>query len=388
MLIFHSLPSFTVFIMQKLNNSLTFVTCNLSTTDSSLLDKLAELTYEYWQEIDWPHPPKPVELIKLTLMAKFRVDQDVVHTLMLNEDGKAIGFSTSHINTSGNNKFLAGIEPFIKHEYRRKNLLASLLSESIKNIPDYVTTLRFFFRVDDTQRYPNEMKSFDLKINELTQELSLKHASTVRRSDAELSKMNLDKISEQAKILAHKAEKNGYTIHFVDNIEFKGLPFTRKQYVRLLEELDNDMPREESSQQDNQFSEFDFLNWFKYAKEEKLTEWLFIASNKNGEPIGMTETKIRGDIPELAYVGDTGVQRDHRGKRLGLTLKTLMLEKLLTDPISKNKVKYWITYNAFSNNYMISINDQLGYKQTSLEHSYEISKDKLVDYVNSRLSSQ
>ena len=206
-------------------------------------------------------------------------------------------------------------------------------------------------------------------------------AFTGRRSEADLTKQSLKKISESAKELERKVNKNGYSIVFVDDIGFKNLSFTRKQFVKLIEELGNDMPRDDSDLEDSSITEEDFVNWFVNAEADGMTYWFYIAvNNATGLPIALTETRIRATNPDLAYVGDTGVKKEHRGKRLGLTLKTKMLERLLTDPISKNKVRYWITFNAKSNNHMISINDQLGYVQSSLEHMWEIPLDKLKNY--------
>ena len=223
-------------------------------------------------------------------------------------------------------------------------------------------------------------------MSELSKQLDGKLAFVARRSELDLTKCSLERVSKKAQELESKAKENGYSIIFVDDISFPDASFTRAQYVKMLEQLDNDMPRDDLTQEDSVITEEDFLNWFKFDKKGELTEWLYIAVDKDGLPIAMTETRIRSGTPHIANVGDTGVLKEHRGKKLGLTLKYLMLQKLLTDPISKDKVKTWITFNAKSNKHMIAINDELGYVQSSLEHVYEFPIEKLKRFIMDNFS--
>ena len=352
-----------------------------------VLAELAQLTYHFLEELDYPYRPRPIEIIKLSLKTKLRIDQEERHIIMLDQSNKGVGFITFFVNIGTENRHLTRFYIYIKHEYRLNHFADQLFFESLKYIPDYVTTLGFFFRIDANQKFPEEMQKLDDKVVSLSKELNIKHVFTGRRSTLDLSNIDLTEITKQASELTKKANDNGYSIYLVDSIAFNNVPFTRKQFVELLEELGNDMPRDESVQEDSRLSEEDYVNWFRFSKEEKLHLWIYIATEeKTGLPIAMTETRFRDSIPELAYVGDTGVKKEHRGKQLGLTLKMLMLQQLLSNSISKESVKYWITFNAKSNNYMIAINDQLGYKQDSLEKMYELPIEKLKIYYNEKKS--
>ena len=144
------------------------------------------------------------------------------------------------------------------------------------------------------------------------------------------------------------------------------------------------MPRDDSSMDDHSFTEENYVNSFVEAGNPGFKHWIFIAiDNKTNLPIAMTETFLLSSNPDLARVGDTGVKREYRGKKLSLTLKTLMLERLLTDPLTKDKINYWITFNAASNKYILTVNDQLGYVQSSIEHQWEVSVEKLKNYLES-----
>lgn len=349
------------------------------------LTSLAILQKEYREHFQYPHETLPIEVFKRRIAHDKRSNMKFVYLLMEDNEKNPIGFSALYINTGKTNRALCRSDYYIKPQFRRQGMFKKLFLESLKLLPDYVKIIAFFFRVDDNQRNPQEYLSLNKKFEGLAGVLDAKLAFVGRRSESDLTKQNLETVSKNAKELKQKAKENGYTVFFVEKLSFDNLPFTRAQFVRLLVELDNDMPRDESAQEDSTFTEEDFVNSFSDAEANGLTNWLYIAmDNKTQLPIAMTETNIRSTNPDLANVGDTGVQRNHRGKKLGLTLKTLMLEQLLTNSLTKGKVKYWITYNAKSNNYMISINDELGYVQSSLEYQWEVSIDKLKNYFKSQ----
>lgn len=342
---------------------------------------VANLLYEYWREIDYPHKTIPAEFLKRQLQFQFNKNQITKYVLMRNSNYEDVGFISLNISIGKHNRELVKTHSFIKPEFRRKYNFKKLFLESINHIPNYVKTYSFFFRIDDDQENPSEKKSLDAKLKSLKDELEAKLAFTGRRSESDLTKFDLSKVTKTAEDLKQKAKQNGYDIYFMDDISFSNVPFTMKQYVKLIEEISNDMPRDESLQEDTDMHEKDFLNWYAFAKEDQMIFWHFIAvDTKSGFPVGMTETRIHRFRPEISYVADTGVHRDHRGKKLGLTLKYQMLVKLL----SFSQVKTWITFNAKSNNHMISINDELGYKQSSLDIQYEIPIDKLKNYFESK----
>ena len=61
----------------------------------------------------------------------------------------------------------------------------------------------------------------------------------------------------------------------------------------------------------------------------------------------------------LGYQHDTAVARDHRGHRLGLLVKSAMNLWLAE---SEPELKTIDTWNAESNDHMIAVNEELGYR--------------------------
>jgi len=81
-------------------------------------------------------------------------------------------------------------------------------------------------------------------------------------------------------------------------------------------------------------------------------------SDETGELAAFSVLLVDPEHPEWGLQGDTGVLRHHRGHRLGMLVKTAMLEWLATAEPRLRRIE---TDNAASNSYMISINEQLGF---------------------------
>jgi GNAT superfamily N-acetyltransferase len=83
---------------------------------------------------------------------------------------------------------------------------------------------------------------------------------------------------------------------------------------------------------------------------------------QTGEMAALTQVFVTPEAPAWAQQGLTAVARAHRGHRLGLLAKTAMLDVLAA---AAPDVEHVITDNADSNQYMIAINELLGYEVLS-----------------------
>lgn len=80
---------------------------------------------------------------------------------------------------------------------------------------------------------------------------------------------------------------------------------------------------------------------------------------ETGELAGHTIVAVEAERPHFGNQHDTSVVRAHRGNRLGITLKGLLLSYLReVEP----QVRTYDTWNAESNDYMIAINDAMGFR--------------------------
>jgi hypothetical protein len=65
------------------------------------------------------------------------------------------------------------------------------------------------------------------------------------------------------------------------------------------------------------------------------------------------------EAPSWGFQELTAVTRPHRGHRLGLLVKTAMLELLAE---AEPQLEFVMTGNAAANDHMIAVNEQLGYE--------------------------
>jgi GNAT superfamily N-acetyltransferase len=79
----------------------------------------------------------------------------------------------------------------------------------------------------------------------------------------------------------------------------------------------------------------------------------------SGELAAMSELSVDPDDPTWGHQGLTAVTRQHRGHKLGLLLKTAMLEWLADTEPQVQRVQ---TGNALSNTHMIAVNQTLGFE--------------------------
>jgi GNAT superfamily N-acetyltransferase/RimJ/RimL family protein N-acetyltransferase len=97
----------------------------------------------------------------------------------------------------------------------------------------------------------------------------------------------------------------------------------------------------------------------------------------SGEMAAVTAVEADQDNPGWGHQQLTAVIRTHRGHRLGLLVKTAMLDWLAT---AEPQLERIVTGNAAVNQHMIAINDQLGYELLEPPtQSYEIAVADLQD---------
>jgi GNAT superfamily N-acetyltransferase len=92
-------------------------------------------------------------------------------------------------------------------------------------------------------------------------------------------------------------------------------------------------------------------------------------ANDSGEMAALTQVYVDPDQADWGYQGLTAVTRAHRGHRLGMLVKTAMLQRLSE---LEPRISAVETGNAASNKYMIAVNEQLGFRVTDTFQNWEI----------------
>ncbi len=98
-------------------------------------------------------------------------------------------------------------------------------------------------------------------------------------------------------------------------------------------------------------------------------EYRVIARHRGTGAIGgHTVVHVHPDRPEFGHQIDTAVARAHRGHRLGLLLKIDMMRWLADAEPQLELIETW---NQAGNDFMISVNEQLGYRLNRIFHIWE-----------------
>jgi GNAT superfamily N-acetyltransferase len=93
-------------------------------------------------------------------------------------------------------------------------------------------------------------------------------------------------------------------------------------------------------------------------------------ADATGEMAAISQVELDPEHPEWGTQQITAVARPHRGHRLGLLVKTAMLEWLAS---AEPQLERIVTWNAAANEHMIAINEQLGYELLDPQsRSYEL----------------
>ena len=100
-------------------------------------------------------------------------------------------------------------------------------------------------------------------------------------------------------------------------------------------------------------------------------QWLVVAAQheESGALVAYTEVQwLQPGWPGI-WQEDTLVHGEHRGRRLGMWIKTEMLFRLLEANPAAERIHTW---NADENGYMLAINDALGFRPVAYESAWEL----------------
>jgi GNAT superfamily N-acetyltransferase len=94
----------------------------------------------------------------------------------------------------------------------------------------------------------------------------------------------------------------------------------------------------------------------------------------SGKFVGLTDITVRPELPDRVWVGDTAVDPAHRGQGLGKWLKAAITRHILDDLPG---VRWVITWNAGSNEPMLAINHELGFRAVAEYTTWQVPVTEL-----------
>lgn len=147
----------------------------------------------------------------------------------------------------------------------------------------------------------------------------------------------------------------GYTIHTYRN----GVPSELQPSLGILRgQMDAEAPSGEIEFSTTPWSTEYYTNFVNYIRQDRNVLFESVVIH-NGEVVGFTGVEVPNDPRRIMQVRGTGVLRKHRGKHLGLALKTQIALELLKANCPNPAIE---TDNAINNPWMLSINHIIGFK--------------------------
>lgn len=318
------------------------------------------------QEIFQPYIPPSIDYYRNSWTVPIYSWGNLKWAIAVNEEDMVIGYGVIFRNIKYDNLDSAWVGIYVAENQRRKGYGTEILKQLIKTQPDIIK------RISTTTIEKTEGESFLKRFNK-------EPVYTEKLYHADLTDFNIANVEQEAKNQRELVKLKGFEIIYVDNAEFAS-HVNYPEYIEMSERIDNDMPRENLSDEDIVFSEERYNE--SYAKGKKYGDryMTFIAiHSESGKLSGLTTTKINRYQPWIAHQQDTGVLAEFRGNGLGLALKYQMLEKLLKETDSK----YWTTGSNHKNIHMIRINRQLKHKDWKNEVVFEFDRKELEKNLSS-----
>ncbi len=172
-------------------------------------------------------------------------------------------------------------------------------------------------------------------------------------------------------IAAGESRAVGYRLQFVDG---RTPPELAGQVAEVFNVM-NSAPRDGLDISDMTVTPEIVAQFEEAAEKAGRGHWAYYAVEEaSGRFVGLTEISIRPGTPDRVNVGDTGVDDAHRGKGLGKWLKAAMTRRILDELPG---VRWVITWNAGSNDAMLAINNQLGFRQSAVTTTWQLPTSEL-----------
>ncbi len=144
----------------------------------------------------------------------------------------------------------------------------------------------------------------------------------------------------------------------------------------------NTAPRDDLDLNDFTITAEEIRESEKMAAAMGLEQWVAVVRHReSGEWAGFHDLAHNPVDPEFAYVGATGVRPEHRGHALGKWLKAALTLRVLDEWTTVTHIR---TGNADSNDAMLGINKEMGYRPLISQTAWELPVATAADWLRGR----
>jgi mycothiol synthase len=250
------------------------------------------------------------------------------------------------------NAHLRWSEVVVSAKHRRKGVGRALLRALVDAVADQGDDV--VLMTQTTDRVPSG--------SEFARAIGAEPGLEMKTNQLDLSKVDRAKIEEWAAIAP-----KGYRLARIDNTVPAELV---APYIAASNGM-NDAPRGDLKIADWKLTEEQIRERESWIKQTGSEWWLLVALHEaTGEGAGFTEVTYDPKISHVIWQQGTAVLDGHRGHRLGMWMKAVMLKRILDE---RAKALFIRTGNANTNAQMLSINNELGFVQAWSACLWQIS---------------
>jgi len=313
----------------------------------------AALLYQALQQERTPEDPlTPVEAIERRLRAEVP-GQWRAFFRARDAEGALVGYAVVHRSLNEpENAHLRWTELVVSAEHRGKGVGRALLRRLVGAVEGQGDDV--VFMTQTTDRVPSG--------SEFARRIGAEPGLDMKTNQLDLSKVDRAKVDEWAAI-----SPKGYRLERIDNTVPAELV---APYIQATNGM-NDAPRGDLKMADWKLTEEQIRERESWLRQTGSEWWLLVAVHEaSGEGAGFTEVTYDPKISHVIWQQGTAVIDAHRGHRLGMWMKAVMLKRILDErPIAL----FIRTGNANTNAQMLAINTQLGFVQAYSACLWQIS---------------
>lgn len=250
------------------------------------------------------------------------------------------------------NAHLRWTEIVVSAKHRRKGVGRALLRALVDAVADQGDDVVLITQTTD--RVPSG--------SEFGRAIGAEPGLDMKTSQLDLSKVDRANIEEWARVAP-----KGYRLARIDESVPAELVAT---YIQASNGM-NDAPRGELKVADWKLTEVQIRERESWFQQTGTEWWLLVAVHEaTGEGAGFTEVTYDPKISHVIWQQGTAVIDAHRGHRLGMWMKAVMLKRILDE---RPKALFIRTGNANTNAQMLAINTQLGFVEAWSACLWQIS---------------